>query len=224
MELFYKMTKKEIVIKYIEKKIKENKWSTGEKLPSEPKLALEIGVSRMSVREGIEKLSNQGILQKKRGSGTYIQEIIPKVTFNNIFPSIDLTMKGYIEMLEVRMVLEPLGLKFSMENNFLELTKELKKNIEKMKENINKFIDYDMEFHCIISKYSNNNLLYNLMKIISVILKIHKKKEEYFYIESSIRVLEHEEIYNKILKNDIEGATISLKLHLEKALYKIKNI
>ncbi|MGL4687817.1 MAG: FadR/GntR family transcriptional regulator [Fusobacteriaceae bacterium] len=217
------MTKKEIVIKYIEKKIKDNKWKTGEKLPSEPKLALEIGVSRMSVREGIEKLSNQGILQKKRGSGTYIQEIVPKVTFNNIFPNIELAMKGYIEMLEVRIALEPLGLKFSMENNFLELTKELEKNIEKMKENTSKFIDYDMEFHIIISKYSNNSLLYNLMQTMAVILKIHKKKEEYFYIDNSIRILEHEEIYNNVLKNDKEGATNSLKEHLEKALFKINN-
>ncbi len=218
------MTKKELVVKYIEEKIKNNEWSVWEKLPSEPKLALELGVSRMSIREAIEKLSNEGVLLKKRGSGTYIQEIIPKVTFSNIFPNVELTMKGYIEMLEVRIVLEPFALKASMENNFLELKKELWGNIEKMKDIKNKFIDVDMEFHCIISKYSNNSLLYNLMKTITLILKIHKKKEEYFYIDNSIRIIEHEEIYEYIEKNDIEGAANSLKIHLEKALLKIKNI
>lgn len=44
----------------------------GEKLPSEPLLAKQLGVSRTTVRAVLETLAASGIVQKRHGSGTYI--------------------------------------------------------------------------------------------------------------------------------------------------------
>lgn len=44
----------------------------GGKLPPERRLAEEFGLSRSSVREAIRLLSEQGVLEARRGSGTYI--------------------------------------------------------------------------------------------------------------------------------------------------------
>ena len=45
----------------------------GQKLPAERQLAEELGVSRTSVREAIQKLVSQGVLSARRGDGTYVQ-------------------------------------------------------------------------------------------------------------------------------------------------------
>ncbi len=45
----------------------------GQRLPAERQLAEELGVSRTSVREAIQKLTSQGVLSARRGDGTYLQ-------------------------------------------------------------------------------------------------------------------------------------------------------
>lgn len=44
----------------------------GEKLPSEPELAQELGVSRATLREAMRTFETQGIIQRRQGSGTFI--------------------------------------------------------------------------------------------------------------------------------------------------------
>jgi GntR family transcriptional regulator, arabinose operon transcriptional repressor len=44
----------------------------GAKLPSEPALAAKIQVSRMTVSRAYEQLQNRGVIQQRRGSGSYV--------------------------------------------------------------------------------------------------------------------------------------------------------
>ncbi len=47
----------------------------GEKLPAEDELAAQFGVSRMTVRQGISDLTDEGILYRKRGVGTFVSQL-----------------------------------------------------------------------------------------------------------------------------------------------------
>jgi GntR family transcriptional regulator len=44
----------------------------GQRLPSEPKLARELGVSRATLREAMRTFETRGVLRRKQGSGTYV--------------------------------------------------------------------------------------------------------------------------------------------------------
>jgi len=50
------------------------------KLPSERELSQELGVSRMTVRRAITELVNEGLLERRHGSGTYVAK--PKLLYD----------------------------------------------------------------------------------------------------------------------------------------------
>lgn len=47
----------------------------GEKLPAEDELAVEFGVSRMTIRQGLSDLIDEGILYRRRGVGTFVSQL-----------------------------------------------------------------------------------------------------------------------------------------------------
>lgn len=49
--------------------------SAGEKLPSEPDIVEEFGVSRGTVRQALGILVNEGLVERVHGSGTYVREL-----------------------------------------------------------------------------------------------------------------------------------------------------
>ncbi|KKW67560.1 transcriptional regulator [Lampropedia cohaerens] len=55
-------------------KVQQGQWRAGQRLPSERTLADELRVSRTSLREAIQRLVSQGVLESRRGDGTYVQE------------------------------------------------------------------------------------------------------------------------------------------------------
>ena len=49
-----------------------SKTPAGQRLPSEPDLAKQMGVSRATLREAMRSFETQGLLRRKQGSGTYV--------------------------------------------------------------------------------------------------------------------------------------------------------
>ena len=46
----------------------------GQKLPSEDELAAQFGVSRMTVRQGVSDLTDEGLVYRRRGIGTFVAQ------------------------------------------------------------------------------------------------------------------------------------------------------
>ena len=89
----------EKIMKMIEE---DNRFSVGDKLPNENDFATELGVSRSTLREAIRILTTNGVLEIKRGKGTF-------VTSNTIINLADLSEieSGLDDLFEMRLMFEP---------------------------------------------------------------------------------------------------------------------
>lgn len=87
------------IIKMIED---EKRFFVGDKLPNENDLANELGVSRSTLREAIKILTTNGILEIKRGKGTFVTSntIIASGNLNDIASGLD-------DLFEMRLMFEP---------------------------------------------------------------------------------------------------------------------
>lgn len=56
----------------IKRRIEAGKWVIGDRIPSERQLAVQFGVSRMTLRQAIQTLVDEGILERFVGSGTFV--------------------------------------------------------------------------------------------------------------------------------------------------------
>ena len=56
----------------LKNEIEQGIWKVGDRLPSERELAVKFNVSRMTLRQAIQNLADEGILERKIGSGTYV--------------------------------------------------------------------------------------------------------------------------------------------------------
>lgn len=52
--------------------IESGRWHVGQKIPAERELASDFGVSRMTLRQAIQTLVDEGVLERRVGSGTFV--------------------------------------------------------------------------------------------------------------------------------------------------------
>ena len=80
--------------------------SSGQKLPSEPELARQLGVGRSAVREALKVLQAIGVVESRRGSGTYIVDEPSERLLNPLSFAIMLGTDVSSELIELRVMIE----------------------------------------------------------------------------------------------------------------------
>lgn len=105
------LTQYECLREDIRSKIKTGIYAPGEKIPSENNLCKIYSASRVTVRTALEELASEGVLIRKKGSGTYVS---PRLNDSNSYLIGSFTqncknagMKPSTQTLSVRSVIPP---------------------------------------------------------------------------------------------------------------------
>ncbi|AIG02820.1 GntR family transcriptional regulator [Pseudomonas fluorescens] len=59
----------------LRQRITQGKWAIGERLPTEPALSAELGISRNTVREAMRVLAFCGLIEIRQGDGSYLRSM-----------------------------------------------------------------------------------------------------------------------------------------------------
>ncbi|PRX32485.1 GntR family transcriptional regulator [Orenia metallireducens] len=216
----------DIVFEKIEEKIFSGEWGPGTKIMSEPQLAKKLNVSRMSVREAIEKMAALGLLKKKRGEGTFVNELTPAVYFNSLIPMITLDQDNYLEILEYRLIVEVESAKLCAQRCSAETINELEKLYDLMvdfKEDSDKFAELDTNFHLKIAEGAQNTLIIKVNKILKNLLEYHQKTL-YTNLGPSGGIKDHKNIIDAIKNKDQELSALFMRRHIERTIEDIKRL
>ena len=195
--------------------IQNEELAVGMKIPNEFELAERFKVGRSTVREAIRSLAAQGILEVRRGSGTYVKSREPIQDDPLGLNQIEDEYAKAMDILEVRLMLEPEIAANAAKNATEEDKQKLKQLCDETEALYVLNEDHthkDSEFHSQIAKCSKNQVVENLIPIITagiqkfIVLTGRKLQNE--TIET------HRAITNAILNGDPNGARYAMIMHL----------
>jgi GntR family transcriptional regulator, transcriptional repressor for pyruvate dehydrogenase complex len=134
----------------------------GDRLDSERGLALHVGVSRTSVRAGLRWLAAMGVVQTRRGAGTFITDGPPTLVSEPLRLVAALHGLDLGGLFEVRRVLEAGTASLAAERATPEQIATLSDEVTGMYSALHDphtFLDYDLRFHRAVATAANNPML-----------------------------------------------------------------
>src|SRR3954449_8084084 len=95
-------------ITWLRASIQAGKLPPGARLPTEAQLSAEMGISRSGVREAVKVLEAARVLDVRRGDGTYVTSLAPRLLLEGVGLAVELLRDDtLLEVMEVRRMLEP---------------------------------------------------------------------------------------------------------------------
>lgn len=96
----------ELVVNRIKSLLLEGRIQPGDRLPNEVEIARSLSVSRNSVREGMKILAALGVVDIRRGDGTYVPTEIEQSSMDPLLFSLILARADSRKMIELREMVE----------------------------------------------------------------------------------------------------------------------
>lgn len=211
----------EIVLEKIKQQYLNGQLVEGERLPSERALAELFGVSRNSVREALQMLKMQDIIDIKRGGGSIIKE--SPATYGQLLTPSENEEHLIFEMLEVRRALEVEAAALAAQRASATDLKTMKDALDAMYlagKDAAAGAKADVDFHLQIVAASRNNMLIQLVHTVIeqmektiYMTRQHRFAKQDRYEET---LNEHKEIYLAIASGQSEEAKIQMEHHISK--------
>lgn len=147
--------------------IEDGELRPGSRLPPEAELATLIGTSRNTAREAVSALANARVLDVRRGDGTYVTSLSPRLLLEGFGLAVDLLQEDRIlEILEVRRVVEPAATGLAARRISDEMLARLGDCLSRMRDSVDnsdELVAHDAEFHALVAEAAANQTLASLL-------------------------------------------------------------
>lgn len=202
----------------------ERRFSAGDKLPNENDLSQELGVSRATLREAVRILSTGGILEIRRGCGTYVLDQTSSADYGALQRAAQATA-NIRDLFEMRLIFEPESAYFAAKRATDEELSEILRYGEAVEAKILSGEDRTQEeqrFHESIAKATHNEFMTHLLPIIfeairSGVILLQKNQAL-----SQKNMSDDRMIMEFLGQRNAEGARTAMKLHILHALQELK--
>ena len=202
----------------------ERRFGAGDKLPNENDLSQELGVSRATLREAVRILSTGGVLEIRRGCGTYVLDQTSSADYGALQRAAQATA-NIRDLFEMRLIFEPESAYFAAKRATDEELSEILRYGEAVEAKILSGEDRTQEeqrFHESIAKATHNEFMTHLLPIIfeairSGVILLQKNQAL-----SQKNMSDDRMIMEFLEQRNAEGARTAMKLHILHALQELK--
>jgi GntR family transcriptional repressor for pyruvate dehydrogenase complex len=189
----------------------------GDRLPVERVLAVQLGVSRSTLREGIRSLRSTGVLHARQGSGTYVTDLEPATLASPLVFALMRSGDQVPRVFEVRAMLEVGGAELAAQH----ATKRDVEALRRLNDRIARtggpaaMLAADWKFHHHIHVTSQNELLVLLLDSIAELGKGLRRQGIARDEIRSRSAEQHVAIIDAIGSRDVAAAGIAMRRHLD---------
>jgi len=181
----------------------------GEKLPNQIEFARQLGVSRLSLREALNTLTQMGVIEQRPKVGTIIKSANPGLWTEKLSPPMLSDSRATMELLDARHTIETRVAALAAERISTKELSAIAKDLERMKksiqgDNVDEYWKSDVAFHAGIADASHNRYLIHMFITIRGLME--RFMNEGFHLDSGFRVRSfdfHERIYKALEAKDI---------------------
>ena len=209
----------EQVVSHVRKLIERGRLRPGDRLPSERDLAMQVGVSRPTVRSGLRALAAMGVVQSRPGSGTYIPSGPP--TLGSEALSFLAALHGFTgdEMYEARRLLEVGAAGLAAERATPEQMATIAEAVAHLFASMDDpqgFLVHDINFHRLVAAASGNPIIAAVMGMLSELYYEHRRETA---ARASVPNLHdaadmHRRVYQAVRARDADAAREAMNEHL----------
>lgn len=192
----------------------------------------QFGVSRTVVREALSRLQEAGLVETRHGVGTYALQASPGADFR-VSPAELASIRDILVALELRIGLESEAAGLAAQRRNDEQLAAMRRALDLFQArllNQGDTITPDFEFHLLVAQATQNRHFAELMSHLgSAIIPRTRINSARVFQENPGQYLarinvEHENIYDAILRQDAEAARAAMRTHLSNSRERLRRI
>jgi GntR family transcriptional repressor for pyruvate dehydrogenase complex len=193
------MAERNQVAERVQTLLEEREVEPGDRLPPERQLAAELGVSRSTLREGLRRLVDLGIVEARQGSGTYVAPL-------------DLD-----DLLEARLQLEPYAARLAARRRGQQDLARLDRALTELRarqDDPAAFAAADARLHQVVTEAAGSVALRVLLAALGDLLRRSRDTTASDPAVRAAALNQLERLVEAIGAGDAEGAERAMRTHL----------
>jgi len=220
----------ETVVEVLTGRIRAGDLAPGTRLPTEPEMTAEHGVSRTVVREAISRLQAAGLVETRHGVGTFVLDPPPR---GRLDTGTVLTIRDVLAMLELRISLETEAAALAAQRREAADVAGLRAALDDFAAEVaagRNGVEADFRFHMGIAKATRNRWFETIFNDLGTTtlprtrLDLKRLPGDYGPDYLQRTNLEHEAVLSAIERGDAEAARAAMRMHLTNSRERLKRI
>ena len=196
----------------------EGRVGPGDKLPNEVELSRQLGVSRATLREAIRTLTAQGVLEVRRGKGTFVAS---RAAEDFGFSRLERVRGQLRDLFELRSIFEPQAARLACGRATPEELADILAKGEAVEVCIRAGSDRtraDRAFHAAIVRSTHNEFMVRLLPVINQAVETAIGTGENREALAQVTLQDHALLMDFLRRRDEEGAEHAMAIHMRHAM------
>jgi GntR family transcriptional regulator, transcriptional repressor for pyruvate dehydrogenase complex len=207
----------------IAEKVRTGELRAGDRLPGERALALQMQISRPTLREAVKVLVDAGVLEVRRGPGGGMYVATDVVPTELVRHSASLRLAEIAAVLEARRMLEPQVAQLAAERATEADFEAMERSIEAMRRLVaggwhqrheDRFLQLDVQFHLALARAAGNPAVETLMRMLFRQLEIARDMAMHVPLVPEWTISIHERTLAALRGGDPDEVTAVMDEHL----------
>ncbi|MBO1538456.1 FadR/GntR family transcriptional regulator [Pseudomonas sp. OA65] len=174
-------------LEQLRRRIGEGVWAVGQRLPTEPELVAELGISRNTVREAMRVLAFSGLIEIRQGDGSYVRAVVDPLDTLKVLSRCSLEQAR-----ETRHILEVEAIGLAAlrrtDEDLLALRQALRTSGEHYHGDLEHYIACDLVFHRLLVDAAHNPALSELYRYFSSVIGAQ--------LRQSLNIIRHQHVFD----------------------------